>query len=258
MAQNRKKPTEMSAGLSLLRNIQPKSYNFERLSEVTRRQLSAEDYVEQTWYGHKPQVREYRLGMARRQWHSDNYFREFSVTLDVAGQFQHRTIFIGTKESLEEEVLTDPDTDTRRQRYAFETEVYSRIRDMVMVNPGIQGKLHINQRINFTLSASLGIGLPVRSGYQVSSYSGMTYRTVRDGEIIEESRKGSGLVEFEWEKEDFHVALSPRVSSRVELKAFEMKPFLAFAGTTVGRQLHVISGSDFNYIGMELGLISMF
>ncbi len=249
---------ELTMGFLVLKNHQPVEYNLPGLENFLDKPVSTTPFTKENWFDRTPRISQFKFGGAIGIKRSKNFRNELLLGLHVSGQFQHRTFFSGTTETMREETVINPKLGHTRQVLAFKTIFLSEIRDFVFVNPSLHGRIHINQRIGINLSTTLGVGLPFKNGLQMSSYEGEIIRDIQNNDVLEESRTSYGEVEFEWHKLPFSLGLQSQVSGNIEFKPFELKPLYLTVGCILGRQYQLNNGSHFNYSGGEIAIISRF
>ena len=259
LAQTNVLSRELMMGYGGFTQHEPTQYDFQTVDKLVGTKFSEVDFVTETWYVHPHPINEFKFGGAVGIRRTKDFSKELLFDLSVAGQFKHRTFFHGTTETLQEETTIDVKTGRVRQNLAFKTMFMSEIRDLIFVNPGLSGRVYLNQRLGFHASASVGVGFPFRNGFQVSSYEGEIIREIEEGKVLNEVRNSFGEVEFEWFKLPFVPSARAVVMASVEVKPFDMRSLYAMLGGSLGYQQELSSvGNGFVYSGFELGIISRF
>lgn len=249
---------ELNMGYGGFSNHNAIQFQFQDVDGIAGTNLSEEQFAQHTWYALSPRINAFKFGGALAIKQSEDFRKELLIGVNMTGQFQHRTFFSGRVESLKEETVMDVKTERYRRTYDFKTRYISEIKDVFFVNPNVQGRMYLSQRLGVKLTASVGVGAPFRNGIQISSYTGEIIREVENNEVISEEINGSGEVDIQWHTLPFSLALKSQLSASLELKPFELKPLFVSLGYAFGAQYHPSEEARFTYSGFEVGLISRF
>lgn len=256
--QTRNLRTELGIAYGSYLHANNLSCNGGYINSVMETEIDFSSFDEVKWYSDTRHIRNYEVTGAKRLHQSKNLRREFYLGSKLAGQFQHRTLFIGTKETLEEEMLIDQKTGRVRKSYSFETTALSELNDYLNLSPYGSYRLLLNDFFSVQTALSTGILIPIRTGVQETSYQGELTREQEGEVVLSEFRKYKGELDFEWHKAVFKPRMRFEASILVEIKPIAKKPYYLTVGSLIGRQVNFGANSDFSYKGLRIGLQSQF
>jgi hypothetical protein len=217
-----------------------------------------ESFDESRWFNNDKQIRSYELSWSKRIRQSKNLRRELYLGVKVAGQFQHRTLFIGSKERLQEEMIIDQKTGTVRSISAFQTTALSELNDYINLSPNGFYRILFNDHFSMNSSLSTGILVPVRGGIQAASYNGQITRIYEGEELLTETRSYEGEITYDWYKSSFTPRFRVEAAVMAEFKPFSKKPYYLSVGPLLGQQLSMMKNNNFLYKGFRFQLQSQF
>lgn len=258
LGQSKHLRTELGMGYGSFHHKTPSNCDASYINSVMGQDLDFSEFDELKWYSAARQIRNYEVTGAKRFYQSRNLRREFYLGARIAGQFQHRTLFIGTKETLEEEMIVDHKTGKVRQAYSFQTTALSELNDYLNVSPYGSYRFLINDYFSINTAISTGVLIPVRTGLQETSYSGELTREKENYVVLSEYRKYNGTLTFDWHKAAFKPRMRFEASMVLEFKPFTKKPYYLSIGSLMGRQLNFTGKNDFSYRGYRIGIQSQF
>ncbi|MFT5723443.1 MAG: type II restriction/modification system DNA methylase subunit YeeA [Bacteroidia bacterium] len=257
-AQIKNLPTElgMAYGSFHHKSGQQSSPNY--INNILVTDIDFSNFTESNWYPQERDIRNYEITGAKRIHQSKNLRREFYIGAKVAGQFQRRTLFIGTIEKLEEEMIIDQKTGSIRQLYSFQTAALSELNDYLNVSPYCFNRFLINDHLSINASASAGVLVPLKTGIQETKYTGNIKREYDGENLILEQKSYDGELQFNWYSVPFKPRFRFEAAINLEFKPFDKKPYYLTVGSLIGRQLSTLNRNNFTYSGVRIGIQSQF
>lgn len=256
--QNRNARTELGMSFGSYAHSTNNICSSEYINSIVSSPIDFTTYTNVNWYGASRQIRNYDFHWNKRIKQSKNLRREFYLGGRVAGQFQHRTLFIGSKEKLQEETVIDQKAGIVKRSYAFETYGFSELNDYVNVSPYGFLRVLINDYFSINASMSTSVLIPVRTGVQIGKYTGQVTREYEKDEVQSEYRKYDGDLTFTWHRAPFKPRFRIETSVAAELKPFDKKPYYLSFGYLIGQQITITQQDDFRYSGYRIGIQSQF
>lgn len=232
--------------------------DFGYLGMVMESPIDFSEYTDKEWFSAGRVIRNYEVIGVKRYRQSRDLRRELYFGARIAGQFQHRTLFIGTKEQLQEETVIDQKTGKTRQVLSFQTTALSELNDYLNISPYATYRFLINDHFSINSSASTGIMVPIRTGIQQSWYDGQIIREKENEMITYERRSFPGALEFEWHNAVYKPKMRFEACLMLEIKPLDKKPYYFTIGSLFGRQVSFAHRDGFTYKGYRLGIQSQF
>ena len=195
-------------------------------------------YTEGTWYNTVQQIRNYDIHALKRIKQSKNLRRSLFVGAKISGQFQHRTLFIGTIEKLEEETVIDKKTGEAKRAYSFQTDAFAEINDYINVSPKAFYRIILNDFLSVNASITSGVLIPIRTGIQKSSFTGSVSRHVEGETVLSEYKTYDGELSFDWFNTKYRPKFRFESSVSVELKPSAKKPYYVSFGLLAGQHIN--------------------
>mgnify|MGYP000857544656 FL=1 len=256
--QMRNNRTEVGMGYGSYTTENVATNSAEYIHQIVSEPIDFGMYSNGKWYSNSRQIRNYDMQGLRRIKQSKNLRRELYLGAKVAGQFQHRTLFIGTKENLEEETVVNQKTGTVRRTYAFQADAYSELNDYLNVSPYAFYRIILNDHFSVNTSLSTGTLIPLRAGIQKSSYTGKLNRLVEGESVLSEVKQYDGELTFEWFRAEYTPRLRFESTVSAEIRPSVKKPYYISCGILIGQQINFNADDAFTYSGVHIGLQSQF
>ncbi|MBI1305830.1 MAG: hypothetical protein GC181_04355 [Bacteroidetes bacterium] len=258
-SQNYRHPFEVSIGLNLLSNRNTLSYDASMLSAATHRNIKPETFSKIFWNSKPTIIREYMVGCSQLIKNSGSLQKEWIFSLDISAQFRHHHIFSGKKETLVEEQVIDSVFKSRN----FDSELINitEFNDVIFVKPSLVWKIHLNRRWNLKSEGGLGIGVPVKAGFEIMEAKGKVERQYANNNAIsEEQFFPSDQVERTFVSMPMYMALNSYFKPGMEYRLYEHRSVFLGASAVVGKQLtfNRCGLNSFGYTGGEVKIISRF
>lgn len=217
-----------------------------------------ESYNKTNCFTHSRIVRSYDFSGAVRINQSNNLRNEIYLGARIAGQFQHRTIFYGSMETVEEE-YTDPVRPNRvRQLSSYNAVYLAEINDYLFVGPSVYNRFIINDNFSAQLNLNAGTLIPIRSGYQSSNFSGTIDRVLNDGQVESENWNYDNEIDYSWISHNYEPRFRVQSEVSLEWKPFNRKPYYFNSAYLIGRSIENVPIESYTYHGFRIGIVSQF
>lgn len=256
--QSRNSRTELGMSFGSYQHTSDKTCSESYINGIVGSVIDFSVFTDAKWFSASRQIRNYDLHWSKRIKQSKNLRRELYFGGQVSGQFQHRTLFIGTIETLLEETVVDQKAGALKRSYAFKTAAFSELNDFLNVSPYSFYRVLINDHFSVNGSFSAGVLIPVRTGIQRSTYTGQVTRYYEMDEVKSEQRRYDGDLTIAWHSAPFKPRFRLETSLAVEVKPFDKKPYYLSVGYLVGQQITISEDDNFNYSGFRIGIQSQF
>ena len=218
----------------------------------------SENYSNSNWFNHSRVVRSYDVTGSVRIKQSKNLRNELYFGGRVAGQFQHRTLFFGSKETIEEEYVDPTKPQYLNQVSNYNAIYLAEINDYILIAPTLYHRFILNDKISFNLGLTIGTLLPLRTGFQSSSFSGKIYRVIEDENVKSENWTYKSEIDYNWTSQTFIPKFRMQTEISLEYRPFERKPYYFNAAYLIGRSMEDALTQPYLFHGFRMGILSQF
>lgn len=251
----RLKELSVSSGVFQIneRNLSPS-----QISQQLDRYVSLPDFTEQAFYGTWTPSRAFNASFERLHWQSNNLRVSVLFGGFVSAQFYHQARLIGTEEVIVEDIPIPAEPGWSRQVSQFKTSAYTIFGDYITVGPQMSTRFIFNQRLSAKAGLSFGGMIPIKTGIQVSSYTGTVTRKVSAQENYIEDKQYDGNLDIRFVETHSNLVVSGLTRVQMEFKPFSRRSIYLTAGSVLGAQYGYRTKDWRPIYGYQFGVISQF
>ena len=248
---------ELSVGSGVFKTMEP-NLTSSQITHYLDLHVSLPEFTEQTFYGTWTPTRAFNASFERLHWQSKNLRLSLLLGGFVSAQFHHQARLIGTEEVIVEDIPIPAEPGWSRQVSQFKTSAYTIFGDYITVGPKVSTRFIFNHRLSAKAGLSFGGMLPIKSGIQVSSYTGTVTRKVSAKENYVEDKHYDGALDIQFVETQSELLLNGLTNLQLEFKPFSRRSIYLTTGGNLGVQFRYRTQDWRPFYGYQFGVISQF